>query len=186
MAVSKRTRFEVLRRDDYTCRYCRTKDSPLVVDHVVAVALGGPDSPENLVAACRDCNAGKSSTTVDAALVAQVDEDALRWARAIAAAAENVQEASDIRAQFVDYVFEDWTSRMPSFAELPDDWDVSAWNFYKRGLPMCSIEEAITIAAAASTVAQRARWKYFCGICWAMLRDLENDARRLIETRQVR
>lgn len=40
MAVSKRTRFEVLRRDDFTCRYCRSKDSELHVDHVTPVSLG--------------------------------------------------------------------------------------------------------------------------------------------------
>lgn len=65
MAVSKRTRFEVLRRDDYTCRYCRSTENPLTIDHVVPEALGGGNDPSNLVAACRDCNAGKSSTSPD-------------------------------------------------------------------------------------------------------------------------
>ena len=78
MAVSKRTRFEVLRRDDFTCRYCRSKDHELTVDHVVPVALGGTDKPDNLVAACRDCNAGKSSTPPDTALVSDVEADAVR------------------------------------------------------------------------------------------------------------
>lgn len=32
MAVSKRTRFEVLRRDDYTCRYCRSRENALTID----------------------------------------------------------------------------------------------------------------------------------------------------------
>ena len=40
MAVSKRTRFEVLRRDNFTCRYCRSTDNELTVDHVTPVALG--------------------------------------------------------------------------------------------------------------------------------------------------
>jgi hypothetical protein len=31
MAVSKRTRFEVLRRDNYTCRYCRSAENSLRV-----------------------------------------------------------------------------------------------------------------------------------------------------------
>lgn len=29
MAVNKRTRFEVLRRDDFTCRYCRSTENEL-------------------------------------------------------------------------------------------------------------------------------------------------------------
>ncbi|WP_078628685.1 HNH endonuclease [Streptomyces sp. NRRL F-2664] len=54
MPVSNRLRFEVLRRDRYTCRYCggSAPDVVLRVDHVVPVALGGTDTPDNLVAAC--------------------------------------------------------------------------------------------------------------------------------------
>ena len=39
MAVTKRVRFEVLRRDEYTCRYCRSKENELTIDHVVPVTL---------------------------------------------------------------------------------------------------------------------------------------------------
>lgn len=63
MTVSKRLRFEILRRDNHACRYCGgvAPDATITVDHVVPVALGGSDDPSNLVAACKDCNAGKSS-----------------------------------------------------------------------------------------------------------------------------
>jgi 5-methylcytosine-specific restriction endonuclease McrA len=65
VSVSKRLRYEVLRRDDHACRYCghTAPDVPLTVDHVIPVALGGTDEPENLVTACKDCNAGKSWLT---------------------------------------------------------------------------------------------------------------------------
>ncbi|MFD9276847.1 HNH endonuclease [Streptomyces mirabilis] len=64
MAVSKRLRYEILRRDRYTCRYCGASapDAPMRVDHVTPVALGGTDHPSNLVAACEPCNSGKSSS----------------------------------------------------------------------------------------------------------------------------
>ena len=67
MPVSKSLRFEVLRRDQFTCRYCGSKapDVQLHVDHVVPAALGGPDAPENLVTACVDCNAGKANRSLD-------------------------------------------------------------------------------------------------------------------------
>lgn len=88
MTVSKRTRFEVLRRDNYTCRYCRSADNPLRVDHVTPVALGGTDDPTNLVAACQDCNAGKASTSLSGEHVADIKADAIRWASAMRRAAE--------------------------------------------------------------------------------------------------
>lgn len=54
-------RFDVLARDEYTCRYCGRKapDVVLHVDHIVPVARGGTNEPANLVTACRDCNEGK-------------------------------------------------------------------------------------------------------------------------------
>lgn len=56
------TRFAVLRRDGYRCRYCgRTSETvELHVDHVVSVAAGGSDDMSNLATACQDCNLGKS------------------------------------------------------------------------------------------------------------------------------
>jgi hypothetical protein len=90
MPVSRRLRYEILRRDNHACRYCGAiaPDVKLTVDHVVPTALGGDDEPENLVTACADCNAGKSSTNPEAPLVADVKQDALRWSRAMEEAAE--------------------------------------------------------------------------------------------------
>lgn len=56
MAVSKRLRYEILRRDNYACRYCGASapDVPLRVDHVTPVALGGTDTADNLIDRIRD------------------------------------------------------------------------------------------------------------------------------------
>lgn len=61
--ASRRTRFKVLERDGYRCRYCgrSADDIAIDVDHIVPVRLGGTDDLDNLVAACVDCNAGKSA-----------------------------------------------------------------------------------------------------------------------------
>src|ERR1039457_6499184 len=91
VAVSKRLRYEVFRRDNHACRYCgaTAPDVKLTIDHVVPKALGGSDTdPANLVTACEPCNAGKTSTNPDAPLVADVAQDALRWAKALTQSAE--------------------------------------------------------------------------------------------------
>lgn len=89
MAISRRLRCEVLRRDGYTCRYrgAKAPDVALTVDHVIPEALGGTDEPSNLVTACQPCNAGKASASPDSELVEDVAADALRWQRAIQEAA---------------------------------------------------------------------------------------------------
>ena len=56
-------RFAILQRDGFRCHYCGAP-APAVqleVDHYIPVASGGTDDPSNLVAACQQCNAGKSA-----------------------------------------------------------------------------------------------------------------------------
>lgn len=62
MAVSHRTRFEVFKRDNFTCQYCGriTPEVILEVDHIIARAAGGSDDMINLRTSCYDCNRGKS------------------------------------------------------------------------------------------------------------------------------
>lgn len=61
-AISKRVRFRVLLRCEFRCVYCGALagDVVLVIDHLIPVAKGGGNDESNLVAACDDCNQGKS------------------------------------------------------------------------------------------------------------------------------
>lgn len=61
-AISKRMRFEVLKRDAFTCQYCgkQPPDTILHMDHIKPVSKGGKNSLLNLVTSCVDCNLGKS------------------------------------------------------------------------------------------------------------------------------
>lgn len=61
-AIRKSVRFEVFKRDSFTCQYCGEKapDVVLEVDHITPVADGGTNDILNLVTSCRECNAGKS------------------------------------------------------------------------------------------------------------------------------
>lgn len=179
MAVSKRLRFEILRRDNHTCRYCggTAPDVALTVDHVVPTALGGTDAPENLVAACRDCNSGKSATPADAAMVADVASDALRWAEAMhyAAEAQIIQRdrLSDLRDPFFA-MFEGVESILPS------DWERTFDQFIEAGLTAPVIADAARTAINARHVHYRDVWRYFCGICWRKIAELHEIAKALL------
>ncbi len=52
-------RAQIFERDDYTCRYCGVKGGRLECDHVVPLSRGGSNEPDNLTAACFDCNRSK-------------------------------------------------------------------------------------------------------------------------------
>jgi len=67
MSVSKKVRFEVFKRDSFTCQYCGRKSPDVVLhaDHIHPVSKGGEDDPLNLITSCVDCNLGKSNRTLE-------------------------------------------------------------------------------------------------------------------------
>lgn len=61
--IPKYIRFEVFKRDKFTCQYCGRKapEVNLELDHIIPVSKGGKDDMINLVTSCFDCNRGKSA-----------------------------------------------------------------------------------------------------------------------------
>jgi len=75
MAISKKLRFEVFKRDGFACQYCGRRP-PLVsieVDHIEPILEGGTDDIDNLTTACFDCNRGKAGEIIE-------DKPATLWA----------------------------------------------------------------------------------------------------------
>lgn len=186
MALSKRLRYEVLRRDNYACRYCG-RSAPgveLAVDHVTPVSLGGTDDPGNLVTACTECNSGKSSSSPDQPLVEDVSADALRWGRAIQAAAEVLLADHDARAerhsQFLAS-WNDWTYGSPDSRQrfpLPGGWEQSVDAIDAAGLPAEILSECVDIAMRASHVEVDQTFRYMCGVAWnkvGLLREIASQ-----------
>lgn len=73
--MTTKQRFEVFKRDKFTCAYCGRKapDVVLHVDHIHPKSKGGASSLLNYVTACSDCNLGKGATPLsdDSALAKQ-------------------------------------------------------------------------------------------------------------------
>lgn len=184
MTVSKRLRYEVLRRDNHTCRYCgaTAPDAAITVDHVVPVALGGTDEPSNLVAACRDCNAGKSSSNPDQPLVDDVSDDALRWAGAIANAASVMlasrENAAELRQPFLDawnsWTYLDHKTGQRKTLDLPPGWEKSVDSILAAGLPMEILIECVGVAMASKKA--RDEFRYMCGCAWNRVAELREIA----------
>ncbi|WP_329390114.1 HNH endonuclease [Streptomyces sp. NBC_01716] len=188
MAVSKRLRYEILRRDSHTCRYCgaTAPDVPLRVDHVTPVALGGTDTPDNLVTSCEPCNSGKSSATVDSAVVAAVTDDALRWAEAMRQAAADLAEQQKpklaYRAAF-ESAWNGWTyennGKKRTF-NLDPEWKSSLDRFREAGLPVEVLPDIVDKAMANKTVLPDNLFRYCCGIAWRMISDLQDRAKVIV------
>jgi len=182
MAVSKRLRFEILRRDNHTCRYCGASapDVKLVIDHVLPNALGGRDEPENLVTACEPCNSGKTSIAPSSELVRDVSKDALRWSRALRVVVDARAADQKGRDAFCDLFYYRWSEWTFGFKNtpmpLPDTWRASVEKFYDLDLPCDELERAVRKAMARDDLSPDARFRYFCGTCWGIMRDIQQAA----------
>lgn len=192
MTISRRLRFEILRRDDHTCRYCgrSAPEVKLTIDHVTPVALGGKDEPTNLVTACAPCNGGKSSIAPGSELVDGVAEDAMRWARARheAIAAWRTQRtalAADLKA-FAGA----WDTWKVGEELVPRDetWEAAVERWLDAGFAIDDLIELIPKAMVrsqrpnGSVLAVEDRWRYFCGVVWRTLDDIEAATRAGVES----
>lgn len=186
MAVSKRTRYEVLKRDNHTCRYCgaTAPDAVLTVDHVTPVALGGSDDPSNLVAACKDCNAGKASTSPDAALVEDVRQIDLLYADAIRrVAATRAKEQKKVVSYIKRFrkAWENWTYGSGQWTfDLPANWQGSIARFYELGVPIEELEALTNVACGNDKIKADATFRYFAGCVWKTVAKMQEDAKALL------
>ncbi|MFI6883403.1 HNH endonuclease [Streptosporangium canum] len=186
LVVSKRLRSEIFRRDNSTCHYCGAK-APAVeitIDHVVPVTLGGSDDPSNLVTACADCNNGKTSVPPNAATVKQVSEDAIRWARAIEAAAESMLGERETARTAFDQKWRAWNEGRPPVPR-PEGWGLSIDRFLKAGLPLPVLLDCVDVAMRARHVKADDVFKYMCGVAWKEVTKLQDAARVIIAGSEI-
>lgn len=172
-ALSKKTRFEVFKRDGFKCMYCGAHPPSVLlhVDHIDPVALGGKNDMDNLVTSCQPCNQGKSATPLSAVPQSLADKAAEAVEResqikgyqdVMAAARERIDDQSwDVAEVFMAHFSEDTFRK---------DWRVSIKSFVEQlGLHEClgAMEKALAKKRHSKTGA----FSYFCGICWNKIRE---------------
>lgn len=121
MAVSKKLRFEVFKRDSFTCQYCgrSAPDAVLECDHIEPVSKGGQDDILNLITSCFDCNRGKSNRELDDDAVlakrkAQLDELQERREQ-IEMMVEWQKSLANLETMAAEGMEEVWNQLMPRF-----------------------------------------------------------------------
>lgn len=184
MSVSRRLRFEVLRRDNHACRYCgaSSPEVKLTIDHVVPVALGGRDDPANLVTACATCNAGKTSMAPGQALVDDVAQDAVRWARAQRHALDEfLCERDLIETELVQFVecWNIWQINTRSIP-LPTGWQSSVRAWLSVGFTVDDWPDLIAKSMQNTKIVNGEKWRYFCGVMWRTIDRLQERTREIL------
>lgn len=171
-ALSKKVRFEVFKRDSFTCQYCAAKPPkvPLEVDHIVPVCKGGKNHIDNLITACFDCNRGKAGnelTSIPKTILEKSEgkKIALQQYKEYQKilSAERLQMESDI--DLVEYVFSsvfiDWS--------FNQKFRLSVKKFINE-LGIDIVIESMETACNRIYKSDKAL-SYFCGICWTQIRE---------------
>lgn len=157
--ISKSIRFEVFKRDSFTCQYCGRAAPEVILhlDHINPVAGGGDSDILNLVTSCEDCNLGKGAKPLDdnSAIQkqkAQLDElnkrreqleMLLQWRESLANLDEEYLSA--VEQRFSDETgfgltdhgkgkVRQWLKRF-DLAEILDALDAALATYYKGGEP---------------------------------------------------
>jgi hypothetical protein len=165
MSVSTRTRFEIFKRDGFTCIYCGAAPTagPLHVDHVTPQAEGGSDDPSNLVTACERCNLGKSAVPLDRKrfdigdpTIPQRDH-----AQQILAYLELQKQKVAAEMSVVDALADHWAALDGGF--YPRDFEAAALRL-SREFTFDELRHAITLANGYYNLKTLRRWKIFHGI----------------------
>lgn len=173
MAVSKKLRFEVFKRDGFTCQYCggHPPNKVLEADHVIAKSKGGLDDINNLVTSCFDCNRGKSDRSLDQVPVSLVENTRMikeREAqyREYAKILKNVDKRINSEIDDIERIFAEAFNYRYSFKP---SFRMSVKKFI-NSLGLKDVQAAIEKAISKCPDHDDCL-KYFCGICWSKIRE---------------
>lgn len=163
--ISVKTRFEVFKRDNFTCQYCgaHPPDVLLHVDHINPVSNGGQNDEVNLITSCQDCNLGKGKRLLSNRPKPLIDMVNEAWEKE-----QQLIGYNQILADISERVDSDaWTVVGALFGrdEVRRDWFFGIRNFVKN-LPLQVVLDASEIANAKMPYSDNKRFRYFCGICW--------------------
>jgi hypothetical protein len=172
-SLSKRTRFEVFKRDGFKCMYCGAHPPGVLlhVDHIRPVAGGGGNDMDNLVTACEACNQGKSDVSLSV-----VPQSLAEKAEAVREREEQLRGYHDVieakRQRLEDQTWEVMNTLYPSEDKVSRDEFQGTKRFIEK-LGFHEVLEAAEIALAAPGVYGRRTFRYFAGICWNKIRKAE-------------
>jgi len=138
LSISKKTRFEVFKRDSFTCQYCgqSAPDVILEVDHIHPRAEDGSDDISNLITSCFDCNRGKGARRLSDDTVAKKRKKQLDDLQARREQIEMMAQwhlsLADLGQQEVDAYSELWDKLTGGVYDLSDHGRKKAGQIIKR------------------------------------------------------
>lgn len=171
--VSKKVRFDVFKRDSFTCQYCGSHPPKVVlhVDHIDPVANGGANHPDNYITSCDSCNLGKG-----ARLLSDIPQSLKDKAADVAERESQIKGYNDVLLQKMNRISdESWEIASAledqEFIDSYNKADLASIRRFLEKLPFAEVLMAARSANAKFSRSGSRQFKYFCGICWGKIRE---------------
>ncbi len=175
--IGKKLRFDVFKRDGFVCQYCGSHPPSVVleIDHINPVAKGGKNNLENLLTACFNCNRGKRDTPLSVVPQSMADRAKELQERELQLAGYR-----EIQQAHYDRIEDDaWTVVYALFGDETESVNranLQSIRMFNARLSSLRVVEAANIARAKGLYSDNKLFRYFCGVCWSMIKE-ENGAR---------
>jgi hypothetical protein len=174
MAISKRLRFEVFKRDGFRCAYCGNSPEQCVleVDHIEPRAKGGDDDTDNLITACFNCNRGKADVPLSATPQALADKAAM-----VAEREEQIREYREVIDAARQRQMKDvWLVAEPFMEMFRLDGmrrdHLASIKMFLNKLDFYNVADAMEIACDRLPDSDGADvFRYFAGVCWTKIKE---------------
>ncbi len=167
--ISTKTRFDVFKRDNFTCLYCGSVPPSVIlhIDHIVPVSKGGGNEKTNLATSCSACNLGKGAQQLTASEsdkshkleeIKEREKQLKGYYKLMEVQRKRIeQECWQVFAIFRD-------CEPNSEMSVPTDWFRSVKMFISK-IGLYETMDAMEIAKSRRGT-DYAVFKYFCGVCW--------------------
>lgn len=157
------------------CQYCgkTPPDVSLEIDHIKPVSKNGTNDINNLITACFDCNRGKKHIELDVipetinlkSQVLKEKEEQLKEYRKLIKKID-AREKRDCKK-----INEVYNECFPNY-ELTERFLTTTVKQFIRKLPLSEVIDAMYLAAEKIQHKDNSI-RYFCGICWNKIRDID-------------
>lgn len=183
-------RFEVLKRDRFTCCYCgkHPPDVLLEIDHVVPRVDGGLDELSNLLAACTDCNRGKGARRLEEGVAPAVSQETIDDLRERIAQTKSyhalLAEMEDVVGDQAEAVWRRWGDVFDhevvetgdrTKAHPPEE---ASLRYFFKHLTLAEVLDSVdaTVLAVRSYSSGYRASRYFYGVCHGKIRQKRGEA----------
>lgn len=187
MAISKKIRFEVFKRDGFVCQYCgkHPPEAIMEVDHIKPKARNGKDSINNLITSCFDCNRGKGKIELKQIpntlhenydILKEKEHQYLQYMKLVSKIEKRILNEIEQVANIFESHFETVT--------LTDNFKNTTLKMFIKKLNIIEVMEGMKLACGHFPYLNKfpgyidSKYcndvvKYFCGICWNKIKNYE-------------